>query len=64
MLRETLVQSFAFALERGDIVVLATDGVTDNVFPEEAAAIVSVIQRKGEAPQVAATGLAHYASMR
>ena len=66
ILADTLfhVQNFAFDLQKGDVVVLATDGVTDNVFPEEAAAIISVIQRKGETPQVAATGLANYASMR
>ena len=66
ILADTLfhVQNFAFDLQKGDVVVVATDGVTDNVFPEEAAAIISVIQRKGETPQVAATGLANYASMR
>ena len=41
-------------MQQGDIVVAGTDGLLDNVFPDEAAAIVSVAQKKGESPRVAA----------
>ncbi len=41
-------------MQQGDIVVAGTDGLLDNVFPDEAAAIATVAQRKGESPGVAA----------
>lgn len=58
------LQRFDVGLQKGDIVVLATDGVIDNVFPQETAALISVIQRRGDPPRMAAAGLAEFAKMR
>ena len=44
------VQTFSVGVKKGDVVVLATDGLIDNVYPQEAASVVSVIQRKGDPP--------------
>lgn len=57
-------QRFTLDVEPGDIVVAATDGVFDNVYPDEAAALVSLAQRKGDGPQAAATTLAEFARTR
>ena len=58
------VQTFNVGVKKGDVVVLATDGVIDNVYPQEAAGVVSVIQMRGDPPRVAASGLAEFAKFR
>ena len=58
------MQTFNVGVKKGDVVVLATDGLIDNVYPQEAASIVSIIQKRGDAPRVAASGLAEYAKFR
>jgi protein phosphatase PTC7 len=59
-----LLQVFSVKVQADDIVVLGSDGLFDNVFPEESAAITSLIQGRGDPPQVAAAGLAQFASIR
>ena len=48
----------------GDVVVAATDGVWDNVFPEELAGVVDAAQRRGETPSAAAATVAQLALSR
>ena len=48
----------------GDVVVAATDGVWDNVFPEELAGVVDAAQRRGETPAAAAATVAQLALSR
>eukprot|EP00884_Botryococcus_braunii_P001554 jgi/Botrbrau1/1139/Bobra.0162s0030.1 len=55
---------FTVQVQANDIVVLGSDGLFDNVFPEESAAITSLIHGRGDPPQVAAAGLAQFASIR
>lgn len=57
-------QRFSIEVEIGDIVVAATDGVFDNVYPDEAAAMVSVAKKNGDSPEIAATLLAQFARTR
>jgi protein phosphatase PTC7 len=57
-------QRFSIEVEIGDIVVAATDGVFDNVYPDEAAAMVTVAKKNGDSPEVAATLLAQFARTR
>jgi protein phosphatase PTC7 len=48
----------------GDILIAATDGLFDNVFPEEAAAMVHLSKTKGGSPADAASLLAKFAKSR
>ncbi|KAK9844187.1 hypothetical protein WJX81_007473 [Elliptochloris bilobata] len=48
----------------GDVVVAATDGVWDNVFPEELAGVVDSAQRRGDTPAATASTLAQLALSR
>lgn len=48
----------------GDILIAATDGLFDNVFPDEAAALVHLSKKKGDGPAEAAASLAKYAKSR
>ena len=57
-------QRFSLEVAPGDIIVAATDGVFDNVYPDEAAALVSLAQRSGETPAAAAATLAEFARTR
>ena len=57
-------QKFSMAIEQGDIVVAATDGLFDNVYPDEAAALVSLAYKNGDSPAAAAGGLAQFARSR
>jgi len=57
-------QRFAIEVSPGDIVVLATDGVFDNVYPDEAAALVSLARRRGVGAEAAAVTLAEFARTR
>ena len=59
-----LGQAFEVAVRKGDVVVLATDGLIDNVFPEETAALINTLQKRGDPPRVAAAGLADFARFR
>jgi serine/threonine protein phosphatase PrpC len=57
-------QKFELDMRKGDVLILTTDGVSDNVWPQEAAAVVSTIMRRGGPPKVAAAGLANFARFR
>ncbi|KAL4442488.1 hypothetical protein ABPG77_005072 [Micractinium sp. CCAP 211/92] len=60
-----VAQRFNVDVRQGDIVVVATDGLFDNVYPDEAASIVAAAkQERGESAQVAAVTLAQFARMR
>jgi protein phosphatase PTC7 len=59
-----LAQKFELEVKKGDVLIVATDGVSDNVWPQEAAAVVSTIIRRGGPPDVAAAGLANFAQFR
>lgn len=58
------LQLFSVEVKPGDAVVLGTDGLLDNVYPEETATIVSQIKARGDRPHVAASALAEFARMR
>lgn len=58
------LQKFELDMKKGDVLILTTDGVSDNVWPQEAAAVVSTIMRRGGPPNVAAAGLANFARFR
>ncbi len=51
-------------LQPGDIVVTGTDGLFDNVFSEEAAAIAARCRAKGQSAATAAQVLCRYARAR
>lgn len=51
-------------VQHGDVLVAATDGLFDNVFPDEAAAIVGMSKEKGHSPKEAADLLAKFARTR
>jgi len=55
---------FELTVTPDDIIVTGSDGLWDNVFPEEVATIVSRCCERGEAPDTAAAVLARYARMR
>lgn len=55
---------FEMEVAPGDIVIVGSDGLWDNVFAEEAAAIVSRCRTGGAPPDEAAATLARYARMR
>lgn len=57
-------EKFELDMKKGDVLILTTDGVSDNVWPQEAAAVVSTIMRRGGPPNVAAAGLANFARFR
>lgn len=57
-------QRFTVPLKAGDVLVVGTDGVFDNVYPDEAAALVAVSKARGEPPHMSAAGLAQYARKR
>lgn len=57
-------QRFAIDVQVGDIVVAATDGVFDNIYPDEAAAMVTLAKRNGDSPANAAMLLAQFARTR
>ncbi len=46
------------------MIVAATDGVSDNIFPNEAATVAGTLHKRGCKPQVIADGLAHFAQQR
>ncbi len=52
------------AVAAGDVVLAATDGVWDNVFPEEVAGVVDSAQRRGDAPDATAALVAQLALSR
>jgi len=53
-------QVFQVTLEPGDIVIAGSDGLFDNVFPEESAALVRHARSRGEPAAAAAYSLAQY----
>ena len=58
----SVLQSFTVGLEKDDIIITATDGLWDNVWPGEIAQLARAFQQRGTAPAAAAAGLAQYAS--
>lgn len=60
----TAAQRFSLKVNEGDIVVAATDGLFDNVYPDEAAALVTLSKEMGEEPERAAMTLAQFARTR
>lgn len=59
-----VAQRFSIDVRQGDIVVAATDGLFDNVYPDEAASLVAASKERGETAQVAAATLAQFARVR
>jgi protein phosphatase PTC7 len=59
-----VAQRFSVEVRQGDIIVAATDGLFDNVYPDEAASLVSASKERGESAQAAAVTLAQFARMR
>lgn len=57
-------QRFTIDVHPGDVIILATDGLFDNVYPEEAANIVAEAKGKGMNPEQAAASLAQYARVK
>lgn len=53
-------QVFAIQLQPEDIVIAGTDGLFDNVFPEESAALIRHARARGESANAAAKTLADY----
>lgn len=60
----TKADSHVVDLRPGDILIAATDGLFDNVFPDEVAALVHLSRKKGESPGEAAASLTKYAKSR
>ena len=61
LLMFAVLQLFSVAVREGDMIIAVTDGVSDNVFPREAAAVANTLQQRGCTPQVIANGLARFA---
>lgn len=59
-----VAQRFSVEVKAGDIIVAATDGLFDNVYPDEAASLVSASKERGENAQAAAVSLSQFARMR
>eukprot|EP00887_Chlorella_sp_A99_P000020 scaffold16.g20.t1 len=57
-------QRFTVDVREGDIVVAATDGLFDNVYPDEAAQLVTAARAAGDSAQVAAAALAQFGRIR
>lgn len=55
---------FRVAVAAGDVIVAGTDGLFDNVFPEEAATMACDARAGGEGPAAAAAALAAFARSR
>ncbi|GBF96905.1 phosphatase 2C-like [Raphidocelis subcapitata] len=55
---------FELTVRPGDILILGSDGLWDNVFAEEAATVVSRCRAQGDGPEAAAHTLCRYARMR
>jgi protein phosphatase PTC7 len=55
------LQSLSLEVARGDIIILGTDGLLDNVFGEEAAAVVTYCRDRGNSAQGAALSLGQFA---
>jgi protein phosphatase PTC7 len=53
-------QIFAIQLQPEDIIIAGTDGLFDNVFPEESAALMRHARARGESAEAAAKTLADY----
>ena len=60
----TKADSHVVEVQPGDIIIAATDGLFDNVFPDEAAALVHLSKKKGDGPDEAAASLTKYAKSR
>ena len=59
-----LLQCYSVPLKEGDVIIAGTDGVWDNLFDPECAALVSQTQGKGQNPAQSAEALARCAHMR
>jgi len=60
----TAAQNLSVHVEAGDAIIVATDGLFDNVYPDEAAGLVGISRRNGESPRIAAQTLAKFARVR
>ncbi len=60
----SLLQCYSVPLKEGDVIIAGTDGVWDNLFDPECAALVSQTQGKGQNPAQSAEALARCAHMR
>lgn len=60
----TSAERHAVDVQPGDVLIVATDGLFDNVYPDEVAALVGLSKQKGESPQEAAELLAKFARAR
>ena len=61
---DVLLQCYSVPLKEGDIIVAGTDGVWDNLFDQECAALVSQTKSKGQNPGDTAEALARFAHIR
>ncbi|CAL5220230.1 g2206 [Coccomyxa viridis] len=57
-------ECYSVPLKEGDVIIAGTDGVWDNLFDPECAALVSQTQGKGQNPAQSAEALARCAHMR
>ncbi|GBF91655.1 hypothetical protein Rsub_03959 [Raphidocelis subcapitata] len=55
---------FELAVRPGDVIITGTDGLWDNVFADEAAAIAARCKAQGDGPEAVAHTLCRYARMR
>ena len=58
------MQSYSVPLIEGDVIIAATDGVWDNLFDTECAALVGQTKAKGNNAGQTAEALARCANMR
>ena len=59
-----LLQCYSVPLKDGDIIIACTDGVWDNLFDTECAALAAQTKSKGQNPGETAEALARCAHMR
>lgn len=57
-------QRFTVEVMPGDVLIIATDGLFDNVYPDEAASVIMAAKRRGDGPGEAALMLAQHARTR
>ena len=58
------MQKLSFGVQHGDVIIMGTDGLLDNVFNARAAKLVWDAKARGATPGVAAQQLATFASAR
>lgn len=58
------LQDYEVDVERGDLLVLGTDGLHDNLFEKEIAEAAAMLKSKGATPQLASQQIAAFAQQR